>query len=103
MKLLIYHNDLHFFEELKTPSFYIFEASLREGVFPDEMKIANVNPIFKGGNDLRAENYRPISVLPVFLKILEKVMHNRVYNYFVENSVFSQNNLDFKLTLQLSP
>ena len=67
---------LDFFEELKTPLFYIFRASLREGVFPDEMKIAKVSPIFKGGNNLQAENYRPISVLPVFSKILEKIMYN---------------------------
>ena len=36
------------------------------------MKIAKVSLIFKGGNNLKAEYYRPISVLPVFLKILEK-------------------------------
>ena len=76
-----------FFEELKTPLFYIFRASLREGVFPDEIEIAKVSPIFKGGNNLQAENYRPISVLPVFSKILEKIMYNRVYNYFVENKL----------------
>ena len=46
---------LDFFEELKTPLFYICRASLTEGVFPDEMKIAKVSPIFKGGNNLQAE------------------------------------------------
>ena len=51
------------------------------------MKIAKVSPIFKGGNNLQAENYRPISVLPVFSKILEKIIYNRVYNYFVENKL----------------
>ena len=62
-----------FFEELKTPLFYIFRASLREGVFPDEIKTAKVSPIFRGGNNLQVENYRPISVLPDFSKILEKL------------------------------
>ena len=46
---------LDFFEALKTPLFYICRASLTEGVFPDEMKIAKVSPIFKGGNNLQAE------------------------------------------------
>ena len=55
---------LDFFEELKTPLCYIFRASLR--VFPDEMRITKVNSIFKEGNNLKVENYRPISVLPVF-------------------------------------
>ena len=36
------------------------------------MKITKVSPIFKGGNNQQAENYRPISVLLVFSKILEK-------------------------------
>ena len=49
------------------------------------MKTAKVSPIFKRGNNLQTENYRPISVLPVFSKILEKIMCNRVFNYFVEN------------------
>ena len=64
---------LDFFEELKTTLFCIFRPSLREGVFHDEMKITKVSPIFKEG---KAENYRPISVLPVFSKILEKIMYN---------------------------
>ena len=75
---------LDFFEVLKTPLFYIFRASLKEGVFPDEMK---VSPMFKGGNNVQAENYRPVSVLPVLSKILGKIMDNRVYNYFVENKL----------------
>ena len=58
------------FEELKTPLFYIIRALLREGVFLDEMKIAKVSPVFKGGNKLPAENYRLISVLLIFSKIL---------------------------------
>ena len=49
-----------------------------------------------------AENYRSISVLPVFSKILEKIMYNRVYNYFAKKSFFSQNNLAFKLKLKLN-
>ena len=67
---------IDFFKELKTPLFYIFRAALREGIFPDEMKVTKISPIFKGGNNLQAENYRPISVLPVFSKILEKIMYN---------------------------
>ena len=62
------------FEELKNPLFHIFRASLREGVFPDKMKTAKVSPIFKRGNNLQTENYRPVSVLPLFSKIFEKIM-----------------------------
>ena len=62
------------FEELKNPLFHIFRASLREGVFPDKIKTAKVSPIFKRGNNLQTENYRPVSVLPLFSKIFEKIM-----------------------------
>ena len=61
------------------------------------MKIAKVSPIFKGGNNLQAENYRPISVLPVFSKILEKIMYNRVYNYFVENKLLFPKQFGFQI------
>ena len=61
------------------------------------MKIAKVSPIFKGGNNLQAENYRPISVLPVFSKILEKIMYNRVYNYFVENKLLFPKQSGFQI------
>ena len=85
---------LDFFEELKTTLFYIFRALPREGVFHDEMKIAKVSPIFKEG---KAENYRPISFLPVFSKILEKIMYNRVYNYFVENKLLFSIQFGFQI------
>ena len=61
------------------------------------MKIARVSPIFKGGDNLQAENYRPISVLPVFSKILEKILYNRVYNYFVENKLLLPKQLGFRI------
>ena len=51
------------------------------------MKFAKVSPILKEGNNLSTENYRPISVLLVLSKVLEKTMCNRVYNYFVENKL----------------
>ena len=45
---------------------HIFNLSLKEGVFPNKMKIAKVIPIFKEGKKTNVENYRPISLLPVF-------------------------------------
>ena len=52
---------------------------------------------FKGGNNLQAENYRPISVLPVFPKTLEKIMYNRIYNYFVENKLLFPKQFGFQI------
>ena len=54
------------------PLKHIFNLFLLKGVFPESMKIARVIPLFKSGNTKELSNYRPISLLPQFSKILEK-------------------------------
>ncbi|XP_065658222.1 uncharacterized protein LOC136082726 [Hydra vulgaris] len=56
---------------IKDVLFKIFSLSIRQGIFPDQFKIAKITPIFKGGDLTNINNYRPISVLPVFSKVLE--------------------------------
>ena len=58
--------------------YHIFSLSIKEGVFPNALKVAKVTPIFKSGNNSEVGNYRPISVLPCFSKILERIMYNRL-------------------------
>ena len=53
------------FSELNIPLKYLFEVPLESGIFPDELKIARVIPLFKAGDLANISNYRPISVLPV--------------------------------------
>ena len=55
----------------------IFHNSFNEGIFPEQLKVAKVSPIFKVGNIEEIGNYRPISVLPIF-----SYMYNRTYQYF---------------------
>ena len=68
----------------------IFDSSLSLGIFLDSMKIAKVTPVFKAGKKELVSNYRPISVLPCFSKILEKIMYNRLYRYLTENNLLFQ-------------
>ena len=49
------------------------------GIFPDRMKIAKVIPIFKKDDETLFCNYRPISLLPVISKVVEKVTHDQIY------------------------
>ena len=49
-------------------------------MFPDSLKIAKVTSIFKFDDKDNERNYCPISILPVFLKVLQRIMYNRVYN-----------------------
>ena len=48
--------------------------SISQGTFPNQLKLARVIPLFKGEDEQLVQNYRPISVLPFFSKIIEKVV-----------------------------
>ena len=65
----------------------IFNISFETGNFPDDMKLSKIIPIHKGGSLTELSNYRPISLLPIFSKILEKLMFNRLMKFFTENEV----------------
>ena len=63
------------------PLYLIFNKSLNTGIFPDQMKHADVVPLHKNGSIQLVDNYRPISLLPTISKVLEKLMYSRVYNF----------------------
>ena len=68
----------------------IFNLSLSSGVHPDLLKISKTIPIFKKGSRLLVSNYRPISLLSNLNKILEKIVHNRVYTFLEDTqSIYS--------------
>ena len=52
--------------------------------------MARVTPLFKKGSDSELGIYRPISVLPCFSKVLEKIMYNRLYKHLKENDVLKK-------------
>ena len=56
---------------------HLFNLSLEQGTFPNHLKIAKVIPLFKSGDNTLISNYRPVSLLPLFSKILEKIVVNR--------------------------
>ena len=61
---------------------------MNTGIFPDNLKIAKVLPLFKKGNTYLFDNYRPISLLPCISKVLEKVVYNQLYEYFDRHKLF---------------
>jgi hypothetical protein len=70
---------------ISTPFSYICNMSISTGVFPERLKYAVVNPLYKSGDKADITNYRPISMLTVSSKILEKVMHSRLTQYLQVN------------------
>jgi hypothetical protein len=62
----------------------IFNVSLKNGFFPNDLKVAKVSPVFKTGDGKDRNNYRPISVLPVVSKIFEKLVFSTSIRIFYE-------------------
>ena len=87
---------LDFYEEIKYPLYKVFKFSIRDGKFPDRLKIAKVTPVFKSCDVSLLGNYRPISVLPTFSKILEKIMYNRVYTFLRSNTLLYAKQFGFQ-------
>ena len=81
---------------IKRPLLKISNDSLLLGIFPQTMKIAKVLPFYKSGKKNLKTNYRPISVLSSFSKILERIMYNRLYSYLSENNLFFQKQFGFR-------
>lgn len=63
------------------PLSYIINISINKGIFPDLLKYSIVRPIYKKGDKTQLENFRRISLLPVFSKVYEKLICNRLVSY----------------------
>ena len=85
-----------YFGILNKPSLHVFNLSIVKEIFPDVLKIARVAPVFKGGDENDLGNYRPISVLPCFSKILERIMYNRLYNHLIKNNILYSKQFGFQ-------
>ena len=70
-------------------------TSFKYGNFPDSLKCGFICPIYKSANKNDLTNYRPISILPCFSKILEKAMANRLYSFFDSINFFAENQFGF--------
>ena len=75
---------------------YIFSNSLVQEIFPEEMKIARITPIYKGGDKENVVNYKSMSALSCFSKILERIMYDRLYSYLTENNLRYNEQFDFQ-------
>jgi len=69
---------------------HIYNLSLNSGVFPDIWKTAKVKPLYKKGDKYNMKNYRPISTIPVFAKLVERLMYNRIISFLYENKILSE-------------
>ena len=78
------------------PLIFLFNLSLLKGVVPDSLKVAKVIPIFKKGDVHLPSNYRPISLLSIFNKLLEKIVYKRLYSFLDKNQILYKNQFGFR-------
>ena len=84
---------IHF---IVSPLTHIFNLSIASGIFPNSLKIAKVIPIYKKDDSSTVSNYRPISILPAISKILEKIIHQRLYDFLNCNNLLIPNQFGFR-------
>lgn len=74
---------------------YIFNLSMRTGTYPSQLKLARVIPVHKSGDTTAVNNYRPISNLSIFNKLLEKVLYRRLLSHLSLNNSITENQFGF--------
>ena len=83
--------------DILTPPFtYITNVSFTEGVFPSELKIAQVLPLYKSNDPMLFNNYRPNSLLPFFSKLFERLMYDRLIDFIEKHRLLYQYQFGFR-------
>ena len=80
---------------IAAPLAYMFNRSLKSSQIPMDFKRARITPIHKGGA-FEIGNFRPISILPILSKILEKAVHLQLYEYLNNHKLLSQQQSGFR-------
>ena len=83
-------------EQLSPSLVKIFNKSLDEGVLPLDWVSANITPVYKKGDKHLAVNYRPISLTCILSKVLEKLVHRKLYDLLESHNVLSDVQFGFR-------
>ena len=74
----------------------LYNKCMQSGTFPSPFKIGKVTPIYKKDNTECIENYRPVSILPLFGKIFEKIIYKRLYTFFTSKGILHEEQFGFR-------
>ena len=74
----------------------IINQALTTGIFPDKLKIAKVQPIYKNEEQTLIKNYRPISLLPSISKVFEKIIFNQLYSFLQKQNIIYKSQYGFR-------
>ena len=81
------------------PLVYLINFSFSTGVFPDLLKIANIIPVLKKGDEQDYNNYRPISLISNLSKLIENLAHKRLYNFLEKYSLLFEKQYGFRVKM----
>ena len=73
-----------------------YNVFIEASIFPDILKVAQVTPIFKKGGPQLFDNYRPVSLLPIFGKIFEKIIYSRLYSFLSAKNIICNQQFGFR-------
>ena len=82
--------------EIAKPLTMLFNLSITTGIVPEKLKIAKVIPIYKKDDAEKFSNYRPVSLLPCFSKILERLVFNRCVEYIDAHEILNDKQFGFR-------
>lgn len=73
-----------------------YNKFMMDGIFPYILKVGNITPVYKKGDRQLIENYRPVSTLPCFSKIFEKIIYSRLYDFIKSKNILYRNQYGFR-------
>ena len=73
-----------------------FNMFMSSGIFPNILKTGIVSPVYKKGDPQKFDNYRPISTLPIFSKLFEKLLYKRIYSFLIAKGVLYEKQFGFR-------
>ena len=74
----------------------IFNLSIRAKIFPDDLKVLKVVPVYNSGERENLNNYRPMAVLPTIARVFEKLLYRQLHNYLMNNKLLDDRQFGFR-------
>lgn len=81
---------------------HIINLCISDGIFPTRLKKVIIKPLFKKDDRTELKNYRPIAKIPIFSKIIEKVIYNSIYAYFEKFKLFCNEQKGFRKNININ-
>lgn len=81
---------------INSPLSYIINLCFEKGIFPDKLKTSIIKPLYKKGNKAEVKNYRPVALVPIFSKIMEKSIQSRLYNFLEKKNILVDEQKGFR-------